>query len=142
MRNERGLVGRGTVTLMILVLLVGLAAIDGGSVMLANLQISDTADAAATAASESWVDAHNFRTAKQAAGVTYWSSADPDKAIADFVATIMGLVPSDPRAGPATELLKAHFSTAMQQQGASASNALKSTFVAACLAPSAVSIGL
>src|SRR6185369_4652697 len=81
-------------------------------------------------------------SAKQTAGVTYWSSTDPDGAIADFVATIMGLVPSDPRTAPATDLLKAHFAAAMKQQGASASNALKSTFVTACLAPSAVSIGL
>jgi hypothetical protein len=79
--------------------------------------------------------------ASQTAGITYWSSASPDAAIADFVGTIMALVPSDPRSGPATDILKAHFTAAMQQ-GASASNALKSTFVAACLAPSAVSIGL
>jgi len=80
--------------------------------------------------------------AKQVAGTKYWSSTDPDGAIADFVATIMGLVPSDPRAAPAAALLHDHFNAAMQQQGATASNALKSTFVTACLAPSAVSIGL
>jgi hypothetical protein len=80
--------------------------------------------------------------AKQVAGVKYWASSDPDGAIADFVGTIMGLCPSDPRAAPATALLHDHFTAAMQQQGATASNALKSTFVTACLAPSAVSIGL
>jgi hypothetical protein len=79
--------------------------------------------------------------AKQIAGVTSWSSANPSGAIADFVSTIMGLPPSDPRAAPATSLLQAHFSAAMQQ-GASASDALQSTFVTACLAPSAVSIGM
>jgi hypothetical protein len=79
--------------------------------------------------------------AKQTAGTKYWSSAQPDAAIADFVGTIMALVPSDPRAAPATVLLKSHFTTAMQQ-GSSAPDALKSTFVVACLAPSAVSIGL
>jgi hypothetical protein len=80
-------------------------------------------------------------TSKQTAGVTYWSSTDPNTAIAAFVGEIMGLVPSDPRAAPATSILTSHFTTAMQQ-GATASNALKSTFIAACLAPSAVSIGL
>jgi hypothetical protein len=80
-------------------------------------------------------------TAKQVAGVKYWSSAAPDAAIADFVATVMALVPSDPRAAPATTLLKDHFTGAMAQ-GASASDALKSTFVVACQAPSAVSIGI
>jgi hypothetical protein len=79
--------------------------------------------------------------ARQTAGVSYWSSANPDGAIADFVAVIMALVPADPRAAAATALLKAHF-TAAVQQGASAPDALKSTFVTACLAPSAVSIGL
>ena len=53
----------------------------------------------------------------------------------------MGLVPSDPRAAPATSLPQAHFSGAMQQ-GATATAALQSTFIAACLAPSAISIGM
>jgi hypothetical protein len=78
---------------------------------------------------------------KQVAGVRYWSSTTPDAAIADFVGNLMGLVPSDPRAVPATTLLKTHFTSAMAQ-GASASDALKSTFVVACQAPSAVSIGM
>ena len=58
-----------------------------------------------------------------------------------FVGTIMALVPSDPRAAPAVKLLKEHFTTATAQ-GASASDALKSTFVVACLAPSSISVGL
>ncbi|HVR60973.1 MAG TPA: hypothetical protein VMU50_03695, partial [Polyangia bacterium] len=79
--------------------------------------------------------------AKQLPGVITWSSADPATAIGDFVATVIGLVPSDPRAAPATALLNAHFAAAVKQ-GATASAALKSTFITACLAPSAVSIGL
>jgi hypothetical protein len=70
-----------------------------------------------------------------------YSSKDPTSAIADFVQTLMGLEPSDSRAAPAQALLQSHY-TAAVQSGATASNALKSTFVAACLAPSAVSIGL
>ena len=80
-------------------------------------------------------------TAKQVAGVKQWSSTQSTPAIADFVSIVMGLVPSDPRAAPATTLLTSHFTAAMQQ-GATASDALKSTFITACLAPSAVSIGL
>jgi len=83
----------------------------------------------------------DIATAKQVAGGRYWSSTAPDAAIADFVAVIMALAPSDPRAAQAGALLKAHFDAAVQQ-GASASDALKSTFVTACLAPSAISIGL
>jgi hypothetical protein len=80
-------------------------------------------------------------TAKQVAGVKQWSSKDPTTAISEFVSIVMGLVPSDARAAPATTLLTSHFTDAMKQ-GATASNALQSTFIAACLAPSAVSIGL
>jgi hypothetical protein len=79
--------------------------------------------------------------AKQLANVKQWSSKGPDDAIADFVGIVMGLVPSDARTGPATALLKAHFAKATQG-GATPSNALKSTFVVACLAPSSISIGL
>ena len=86
-------------------------------------------------------DVIDVAAAKSVAGVVTWSSSKPDAAIADFVSTMMALVPSDPRSAPATALLKAHFSAATAQ-GASASDALKSTFVTACLAPSAVSIGL
>ncbi|HLK93357.1 MAG TPA: hypothetical protein VKZ18_25925, partial [Polyangia bacterium] len=78
---------------------------------------------------------------KQADGGVTWSSSDPDGAIADFVSTIMALTPSDPRAAAATTLLQQHFAAAMGQ-GATATAALQSTFVAACLAPSAVGIGM
>jgi hypothetical protein len=54
----------------------------------------------------------------------------------------MGLTPSDPRSASATMLLKTHFASAMQQGGVTAAEALQSTFVVACLAPSAVSIGM
>jgi hypothetical protein len=70
-----------------------------------------------------------------------WTSAQPKAAIADFVSIVMALPASDPRAAPAQGLLQSHFDQAVQQ-GASASDALKSTFIVACLAPSAVSIGL
>jgi hypothetical protein len=79
--------------------------------------------------------------AKVQPGVKQWASTEPDAAIADFVGLVMGLVPSDPRSAQATIILKAHFAAATQQ-GSTAADALKSTFVAACIAPSAVSIGL
>lgn len=71
----------------------------------------------------------------------HWSSAQSDAAITEMVELVMGLVPSDPRNAQATTLLKAHFASATKT-GASASDALKSTFVTACLAPSAVGIGM
>ena len=86
-------------------------------------------------------DVIDVPAAKVVAGVKAWSSGNADAAIADFVSIVMALVPSDPRSAPATTLLKDHFAAA-KAQGASASDALKSTFVTACLAPSALSIGL
>jgi hypothetical protein len=80
--------------------------------------------------------------AKQTPGVTQWSSAKPDAAIADFVSIVMGLPPSDARAADAATILKSHFNDAMAQPNTTAGDALRSTFVAACLAPSAISIGL
>jgi len=79
--------------------------------------------------------------AKQLPNVKQWSSADPDAAIADFTALIMALPPSDPRSAPARDLLKAHFTQA-EAAGARPADALKSTFVVACLSPSSISIGL
>lgn len=69
-----------------------------------------------------------------------WSSAEPDAAISDFVSIVMGLTASDPRAARARDLLARHFEAARAQS--SAAQALQSTFVVACLAPSAVSLGL
>jgi len=71
-----------------------------------------------------------------------WSSARPDAAIADFVGTVMALVPSDPRATRARQLLDGHFRAALQEPGITPPQALQSTFVVACLAPSAISVGL
>jgi hypothetical protein len=80
-------------------------------------------------------------TKQTATGSVQWSSADPTSAIADFVSLVMALPSSDPRAAQAQSILTSHFDSATQG-GATASDALKSTFVAACLAPSSVSIGM
>jgi hypothetical protein len=77
-----------------------------------------------------------------AAGIKQWSSTQPNAAIADFVSTVMAITPSDPRSAPLQALLQSHFSAATKQTGINATQALRSTFVVACLSPSAVSIGL
>jgi hypothetical protein len=81
-------------------------------------------------------------SSKQMPGVKQWSSSQPDAAIGDFVSIVMGLTSSDPRAAQATTLLKQHFQSAMAEQGIRPTQALQSTFIAACIAPSAVSIGM
>jgi hypothetical protein len=75
-------------------------------------------------------------------GAKTWSSAQSDAAIPEFVSLVMGLPASDPRAAGALSALQAHFAAAKQQAGIAAGDALKSTFVAACLSPSAVSMGM
>jgi hypothetical protein len=77
-----------------------------------------------------------------AAGAKTWSSAQPDAAVADFVTVVAGLAPSDPRAAPLEQALKAHFTAVKGQSGTTAKTALQSTFTAACLAPSALAVGL
>ena len=79
--------------------------------------------------------------AQQVQGAKRWSSTAPDAAIDEFVSLLMAFPPSDPRAAPARSLLQGHFDAAMKQ-GASATAALRSTFIIACVAPSAISIGL
>jgi hypothetical protein len=74
-------------------------------------------------------------------GAKQWSGTAPDAAIAEMVSSIMALTPSDPRSAPSVVALRAHFDAAVKT-GATPSDALKSTFVVACLAPSSVSIGL
>jgi hypothetical protein len=75
-------------------------------------------------------------------GIKQWTSAQPEAAIADFVSLVMGLTSSDPRTAGATMLLQSHFAAATKQSGVSPTEALQSTFIVACLAPSAVSIGM
>jgi hypothetical protein len=70
-----------------------------------------------------------------------YSSMQPATAIADFVATVMNLTASDPRAAQAQQILTDHFNAA-RTAGASAADALKSTFTLACIAPSSVIVGL
>jgi hypothetical protein len=71
-----------------------------------------------------------------------YQSANPDAAIADFVATLMGLPDGDPRAAEAKQILTEHYQSALKTTGIKAKDALQSTFVLACTAPSTISVGL
>jgi hypothetical protein len=74
--------------------------------------------------------------------VKHWSSGEPDAAIRDFVSIVMALAPSDARSATARSLLTSHFNSALARPGTTPTDALRSTFVAACMAPSAMSVGL
>ncbi len=79
--------------------------------------------------------------AAPAPGVKAWSGAQPDAAIAELVGLVMALTPGDPRTPAVTAVLREHFDAAIAA-GASPSDALKSTFTAACMSPTAASIGM
>src|SRR5262249_6197054 len=75
-------------------------------------------------------------------GTSRYVSSDPTTAIADLVATVMNVPSKDPRSGAAIQILTDHFNNAKATMGVSATDAMKSTFTTACLAPSSVIIGL
>ena len=71
-----------------------------------------------------------------------YSSKAVDAAITDMVRTIMGVLPADPRYAELRQILVEHQAAAAKTAGISATDALKSTFVLACQAPTSLSLGL
>ncbi len=81
------------------------------------------------------------------AGVKTWVSTDPDTAVSDFVGILMGVPDADPRYGDLKNALSSHYTAALAdvQDGGvktTPTEALQSTFIAACLAPSLDSMGM
>ena len=72
---------------------------------------------------------------------TKYSSAKPDEAIADFVHNVMAIAASDPHATDTQAVLHDHYTNALATK-VSATDALKSTFVLACMAPSTIGMGM
>lgn len=70
-----------------------------------------------------------------------YSSSKKDAAITDFVENIMGMTSADPNNAAVTLLLQEHYDAAIAE-GATPTDALKSTFITACLSPTSVAIGL
>jgi hypothetical protein len=70
-----------------------------------------------------------------------YTSAKKDAAITDFVENIMGITAADPNNAAVTQLLQEHYDASVTA-GASATDALKSTFITACLSPTSVAVGL
>jgi hypothetical protein len=73
--------------------------------------------------------------------MSLYSSMKKDSAITDFVANIMGITSADPNSAAVTQILSDHYDAAIKA-GAMPTDALKSTFITACLAPTSVAIGL
>jgi hypothetical protein len=77
-------------------------------------------------------------------GAKHWTSDQADVAIGEFVALMLGFTPSDPRTQAATAALTHNFqlSQASPDPSITKSDALRSTFVAACMSPSFIGIGM
>ncbi len=71
-----------------------------------------------------------------------WQSTQPTTAIADFATIVAGLSPSDPRTSQLSSTLTDHFNSAKAITGVTAKVALQSTFMVACMSPTATAVGL
>ena len=91
MKDERGLVGRAAITIMVLIVVGGVALIDGGSILVAKLQISDTADTAAAAAAGMYARSHSVEAARDAA-IEAAHERDPSSRVTSFTVTAAGKV--------------------------------------------------
>ena len=74
-------------------------------------------------------------------GAVTYSSSSSTAAISDFVATLMDIVPDDPRSQVMIGKLTDHYNAALANK-ATNTDALKSTFVVACLSPNVAGIGM
>ena len=70
-----------------------------------------------------------------------FASSNVNAAITDMAIKVMGLPATDPKHASAVTILKSHNAAALKK-GATATNALRSTFTAACLSPSSLGIGI
>ncbi|HET9955566.1 MAG TPA: hypothetical protein VFQ61_13725, partial [Polyangiaceae bacterium] len=93
------------------------------------------------AASEMLCEDVATQVVEPSAGSGVFSTSDVPGSIAKMVELVMGYPPADPKNAEAAAILKAHYDAAVAQK-ANATNALRSTFVAACQSPTSVSFGL
>jgi hypothetical protein len=75
-------------------------------------------------------------------GTSVYTSTDFTTGLADMVDKVMGYPPSHPAHAQALQILTDHYNAVRTQNRTNATPALRSAFVLACEAPSAVAIGL
>lgn len=73
---------------------------------------------------------------------TVYTSANAATALPDFVERLMGYPPSDPKHAAALQIVQAHYDSVLAANRRQPAVALKSAFVLACEAPTALSVGL
>lgn len=88
--DERGLVGKAVVILLIVILVIGVMAVEAGSIIFTKLSLENTADAAAADGERDFASSHNVAEACAAAKA---SALDHDKDV-HFVACT-----ADPNSG-------------------------------------------
>lgn len=77
LRDDRGLVGKLLVVWLLVVVLLGLAALDAGSILMLRVRTGDLAGRAATAAADAFAETRDERAARLAARETIEASDDP-----------------------------------------------------------------
>jgi hypothetical protein len=82
--DERGLVGKSLVISLVLVMLVGLALVEGGSILFAKLQIQDLAQATAVEGAATLRNTNSAAAAEEAAR-TLAHDRDADVRVTAFV---------------------------------------------------------
>jgi hypothetical protein len=93
------------------------------------------------AASELVCEAIAVKVVDAATGTVFSSTAAP-AAIEDMVTRVMGVPPSDPNHAAAVMALTDHYTAATTTARATPTNALRSTFSAACQSPTTLSFGI
>jgi hypothetical protein len=91
LRDERGLVGRAAVVLILVVIVFGLLVIEGGSIVFARLQMSDLASAAAVEGASVYDTTSSVPAARQAA-VAFVEGRDEEARITRFAVGADGMV--------------------------------------------------
>ena len=70
LQDERGLVGKAIVILMVVILVLGIAAVETGSIVFAKLSLENTAEAAAADGARDLESSHNRNSACEVAAIS------------------------------------------------------------------------
>jgi Putative Flp pilus-assembly TadE/G-like len=106
MRNEAGLVGKVIVVWLIVIAVIGVVALDGGSILFTRFRLSDAAASAAAAGAQAWSDGHDTEAACTAA----LTSVEQDDAQASRT---KGWCKVDPKSGEVTITLRKRAKTVL-----------------------------
>jgi Flp pilus assembly protein TadG len=84
LRDERGIITGTLVRYAAILLVLGLVAIEGGSIAFTFIRLQNASDAAALAAADTWSSTRNLRTARRAARAELDTKDHNDATIVDI----------------------------------------------------------